>query len=90
MKSENQISPKHVFIVMTVEKSAFNGMGDIPPHDIKLAPVSGLETEADVYRWFAENKKHVKVIGVQSLEYLDFQKTILMEHLKENELVLGF
>ncbi len=87
-KSRESIDSDHVFIVMTVEKTAFNGMGDIQPHDIKLAPVSGLENEAAVFRWFSENKKHLKVIGVQSLAYLRFQEKIMMDHLEENELVL--
>jgi hypothetical protein len=82
------LNESEVFIVSAIEKSAFNGMGKISPEDIKLIPVSGAESEATVHEHFHQEMKHLKVIGVSSLEYLRFQERIMLEHLQENGFVL--
>lgn len=87
--SQIKISASEVFMVMAIEKVVFNGMGNINPSDIKLIPVSGSENESSVYAHFHENMKHLKIIGVSSLEYLRFQEQILLDHLKENNLELN-
>jgi len=79
-----KIEASQAFVVMAIEKAAFNGMGNIDPEDIKLIPVSGFESEASVFKHFDEEKKSLKVLGVSSLEYLRFQEKIILDHLSEN------
>lgn len=84
------IPANQVFLVMGVDKSDFNAMTDIKTSDVKLIPIIGPEDEIEASRALLESEggKSLKIVGVQSLAYLQYQMRIIDQHLEESGFTL--
>lgn len=85
---QTYIHPSTIFLVMAIEKNVFNGMQDIDNDNIKLIPISGCENEIEVRNYFNDELKNLRVIGVQSYEYLTFQLGLLKDYAVEMDMII--